>query len=463
MIEGKLKVKKNFLFMSFTLFLRLFTNVIIFIILARLWSVGDFGKFMYAFTLSTLFVLIVDYGFSLKLVKDISLNTEKANQLLGKSFWSKVWLSIIAVIFFLGLSKILFDDFYTFILSLILLLTAIINSFSIHFILPFRALNRFEIETKASLIHSVIFVLCMAILLFFDPSLLQTAIAFFLIRIINLGISLSFTKRFLGLFFKHIKGSWKYLISNSPFAIHLILGTLYFQIDTILIQRFLGNEEVGYYQAAMRFIIGSLTLMDALSQASLPKISRSFMSHKELINLSKSINEKAIMLGSTITLFLAYFNLEIIYFFYDVDFSESVQILWLLSIVVFLRYLTTIYGVIITVIDKQKIRALISLIALILSVLFNVIFIPIMGIKGAILSLILTSSLILLLYILISYMTIKDCLLSKKYFSILIITVFGWGLTCFNVNLEIRIIIILILSCFYLGVLLKKRTKEGYY
>ncbi|WP_063254840.1 oligosaccharide flippase family protein [Neobacillus niacini] len=456
-------MKRNFIFMCFTLFLRLFTNMLLFILLARVWSVEDFGKFMYCFTISNLLILLIDYGFPLKLVKDISINIKNINHIFITSIWSKLWLTIVALLLFLFGSRYLFDDDYTFYVALILVFSAILNSFTIHFTLPHRALNKFEVETKLSFSNSCMFFIVFSVLLFFTPSILEVAFAYLFIRLTNLINSIITVKKHLKLKFnllRKIKGSLKYIISNSTFAIHLILGSLYFQIDTMLIQKLLGNEQVAYYQAPMRLIMGSLILMQAISNSSLPLISKLSEDNNKLIEFSKSVNEKALGLGGLITIVFSLFSEEVINFFYGYSYATSATIFGMLSIVVFLRYFTTIYGVVITVINKQTMRALIAAIALILSVLFNLIFISMIGIYGAVLSLILTTLLILCFYIILVNKAFGDHLFSNGG-NIIIVLV---GICCIlpyftNLNFYLKVSIVIIYLSVVIFVLGKDKVR----
>ena len=48
------------------------------------------------------------------------------------------------------------------------------------------------------------------------------------------------------------------LSKGFPYAVHLFVGTLFLQVDTLVIQQVMGASAVGLYQGGMRLLFGAL-------------------------------------------------------------------------------------------------------------------------------------------------------------------------------------------------------------
>ena len=67
----------NFIHMTASTAIRSLSKVVILFLIARLWGPEIFGSFMYSYILSSILALVMDYGNSLSLVKNVSQNTNK--------------------------------------------------------------------------------------------------------------------------------------------------------------------------------------------------------------------------------------------------------------------------------------------------------------------------------------------------------------------------------------------------
>ena len=67
----------NILFSTISVFSRLISGFVIIFILTKSLTINDFGVFSYSLVFASILVLIVDYGYSIKLVKDIARTKNK--------------------------------------------------------------------------------------------------------------------------------------------------------------------------------------------------------------------------------------------------------------------------------------------------------------------------------------------------------------------------------------------------
>jgi O-antigen/teichoic acid export membrane protein len=403
-------------FMLSSISARLISNILIFFLIGRFWDVENFGYFMYMFTVTTLLVLIVDYGFALKLVKDISKTPENVQQLTLDSLNAKILLTMLVGI--LGIVSFLFLDnkgvpFF------VLLIAAIFNSYSTFFCLPLRALHYFRSEAKTSIISNTLLVIIVIIFLVLGYKELLISFCFLLVRLINLILVIREYHKLIGkivwsLLSVNFKRQIKILKSNFPYAIHVTVGTIYLQIDTLIIHIFLGDEGVGYYQAASRFLIGGLILSEVLTNVYIPRLSKVSDKRKELISLGIRMTRHMILVGviGTILMFgLSNWLVEVVY---GTKYSKVEMLLKLFAILLFLRYIGASYGAVLTITNKQKIRVIAVSSALIFNILLNFCLIPKLGLIGGVLSAIISNVLLNILYLYFNWGMINNLLLSTR-------------------------------------------------
>jgi O-antigen/teichoic acid export membrane protein len=393
---------KDSLYMLLSVILKLATTIIIFMVLAREWGVSEFGLFTYIFTLTSLLALLVDYGFALKLVKDISKTPQKIKYIVSEALCSKIILSLMVIILSC-IWMVLFPADRLFLkLYWLLLFAAIFFSFSQFFLLPFRALNKFKEETKVSLQSNLLYLIIVFILIWNNAGQILVAIGFLVSRVISLFLSYKVYKKNLGnitLNLKFIKPSFNLLKSNFPYAIHLAIGTLYVHVDTIIIHYFLGNEAVGKYQAALRIIIGAQIFAEVLTNVYLPKLSKLSDHNDKLIALGKNMTRQLLIIGALVAVVLIGISEKIIVLFYGYEYLGAAELLTLFSFILLVKYINASYGAILTISNKQSVRALFALFSLLANIILSFCLIPIFYINGSIYSAIITNVILMFLYI----------------------------------------------------------------
>src|SRR6266852_2655435 len=92
------RIKRNSLFVLLSQLIRLFTNALLFVGVARFYGPIGFGQFTAAHTLSTIFLLLSEYGFDTLLVTEIAHDRERAPQIVGTYFSVKVILAVVSTL-----------------------------------------------------------------------------------------------------------------------------------------------------------------------------------------------------------------------------------------------------------------------------------------------------------------------------------------------------------------------------
>ncbi|TYR78850.1 oligosaccharide flippase family protein [Priestia megaterium] len=410
---------KSSAFMLVSLTARLITNIGVFFLLANFWDIQTFGEFMYYFTLTTLVVLFIDYGFSLKLVKDISKYPDKIHSLVSQAFICKLFLTLVLIL----IQFIFIQVINNYLLFMILLVGAIFNSFGLFFCLPFRAINDFKTESIITLISNLLLAFLILTLVIVGSGSLTIALAFFIGRVVFFSVSIkSYIKKIgnLKINFGFVKYSTvsSGLISNFPYALHFAAGTIYLQIDTMIIHGYLGNEGVGIYQASVRILMGALILNEVLTNVTLPKLSKS---EEGLKGLNININRVFLLIGCIISVILFVFAEQIVMLLYGPDYSLVINLLKLSALLLLIKYMGGLYGLLLTVSNKQNVRVIAVLVSIVINILLNIIFIPMMGVEGAVIAAIISSTILNIIYMAVNFYIYKSVFITKRYFYLLLV------------------------------------------
>ena len=181
------------------------------------------------------------------------------------------------------------------------------------------------------------------------------------------------------------KDTAKSLFSISKYyIISSMMVTIFSQTDTIMIKNIVGNEENGFYSAALTCANASNFVFLAIIDSFRPLISEnkkiSEDKYQNSIVRLYSIVFYLALLQSLAFLFVAPLVVSVLY---GKAYSASIPILRTVTWFTAFAYMGTVRNIWILVEDKQKILWIINLCGALSNVLLNAILIPIMGALGA--------------------------------------------------------------------------------
>lgn len=378
---------KKSMFVSLSQLIRLVTNVLIFVGIARLYGPEEYGQFTFAFTLATIFIVVADFGFDVLLTTEVAKSRDNVVQIVNKFFSMKILFTFLSTTFMLLIPS--FQNFSTGSRNLIyiLVLYMIFTTFTNFFSALFRGFERFEYETKISFISNLILLSLLILLGLLKVNLFFLMISFVIARFVGLLISIIKSKRLLGeAFIKLDFTGWKITISSVlVYGIHFLFGNLYFQLDTILLGFIRGDQEVGIYQAAFKIMLMLLLIPEVAISTILPMLSKVFVNNTELWkNIGRLLFKIIFFIALPVSVVL-YFNSEIIIMivFGKEGFNEAIPVLQIFSLVVFLRFSVEPFALMLTTANRQRIRMYVVITATILNLIINSMVIPYYGIIGA--------------------------------------------------------------------------------
>jgi O-antigen/teichoic acid export membrane protein len=378
---------KKSLFVSLSQLIRLFTNVFIFVGIARLYGPEEYGQFTIAYTLATIFIVVADFGFDVLLTTEVAKHRDDIVNIGRKFFSMKILFTLLSTTLMLlipafrafspGSRNIIF----------ILVLYMIFTTFTNFFNAIFRGYERFEYETKISFITNLILLSLLILLGSLKVELHFLMISFVIARFVGLIISIIFSRKLVGADFLKLDFSeWRIaLTSVLIYGIHFLFGNLYFQLDTILIGLIRGDQDAGIYQAAFKIMLMLLLIPEIAISTILPMLTKVFVNNRELWrNIGRLLFKILFFIAIPVAAVLYFYSDKIIQIvFGDKGFNEAIPVLQIFSFVVLLRFSLEPFALMLTTANRQMIRMYVVITATILNLIFNSIVIPYYGIIGA--------------------------------------------------------------------------------
>ena len=208
--------------------------------------------------------------------------------------------------------------------------------------------------------------------------------------------------------FRHVKslfiyGFWIFLISTG--------STVFAYSDTIFIDYFMTNGDVGIYRVAFQFTTVAIFIASAIALSLTPKISNWSANNqweKIALPVSRGITFALILAVPVFTGGLLLAD-KLLYYFYGADFAEGATACTILLLVQVISVFITLLGVALTASDHARQSFYATASAALINIILNCLLIPILGINGAALATLISYSVnaILIAYFLKRYITVK--------------------------------------------------------
>jgi O-antigen/teichoic acid export membrane protein len=375
-------ISKNIFWSTIAAGLQIYTGGIVFILMARMMSIDNFGLLSFGFSLGTLLSTCLDFGQSLMIMKDYLQEKFDTNRYVLNSMAQKVLLILIFCPAFLLYLFAFYDDQWLYIGALFIIF-AIITAFVLYLQAILRVQNRFRNST-----YSVgVYAFCITLVVGWYYLGRFTTVQFVALMIISKFIQLIVSAYMCREIFRK---NWfslpiqKYILKNSwSFGAHFIFGTFYFTIDTQIIALLLEARDVALYQAVFRIIYIFLIVSDIASNVLLPYLSSKYALKENIGRLSANILYFLLVVGSGLFLAFTSFHKEIITILYTDEYAQAFILVIPLSLVILLRTSASIYGSLLTISNNQINRVKVVFVSMMLSIALNFIFIPVAGILAA--------------------------------------------------------------------------------
>jgi O-antigen/teichoic acid export membrane protein len=365
------------------------------ILLANYLNTQLFGKYTYTFAFASLFIPFCDFGMDTYIIRQVARDSsDRIGATINSVFKGKTIFTISTFII-ASIASLLMESFSPEYAGLILLVGIVTFSrtYWTTFSSVFRAINQFIYDVVIySFTRIGEFIVVMTTILFHrDMYFLLFNLA--IVNLASIGITfVVLNRRFIKLAFNStLNDVRKSLRGGLPFALSIIFTAIYFNLDTVLVKKFINESAAGIYRASYNLILPMMMVTTSLTGAVFPYVSQNFKTHAD--DVRNIVRESVIYLlmialpGATVGAFLAK---DVILWLYSPGYLESstslMILVWFLPIV----YLTNLFGNVLGAIDDQPYVLKVAIVNVLFNLIANIILIPIYAQNGAAVVIVLT-------------------------------------------------------------------------
>ncbi len=348
-------LKKNLSLMGVTAAFRLGAGLLTFSVVARLLGPESFGVLMLWLSVSALITIITNYGLTPYVLREMGANPGSAEVIINEGITGKLFLTAIVIVLSVGGAWYFGIDHKQVFFSL--LLAAVADCFSEFLNAGFRARNRFDVETKiatvAALTHASI--VCGSVYL--SPTMETAAMAYAASRLVVLAITVpAVAKCFAMPQLAGFHAAFARLRNTVSYAVDFGFQNLFGQIDSIVLNSFVGPVAVGLHQAGMRIFLGGAQVAPILANVFLPRASASTQSKAGFSRESRRVQFVFLGFGAAFGLALAVLAQPLVSLIFGQGYRALIPLLPLFGLLFFLRFAAGAWGLILTAAGQQSYR-----------------------------------------------------------------------------------------------------------
>jgi PST family polysaccharide transporter len=340
----------NFISLSLLQFIGYFSPLITFPYLARVIGVEGFGKLAFASSVVVYFDTFADFGFNYTAVRDIAKkrdDVEEVSRIFSIVMTAKFLLFLLSVFIF----AILIYSIPVFYENRLLFWITFM-SIPGRILFPdwlFQAFEKMKYITILNLVSKLLFISLIFVVIKKEEDFIYQPLLVLLGNLVSGIISIYFIRKMFKVkyTFPAMNDVFKSIKEGKDMFISLFLPNLYTNFSVTLLGFYGGSFVTGIFSSGKKFIDLAEQVLGVLSRTFFPFLSRRIDKHDVYVKISASIS---IFFG--IVLFLGAELLVKI--FYTNEFTESVNVIRIMSIAPFFLFLMNTYGTNYLVIMKKE-------------------------------------------------------------------------------------------------------------
>lgn len=309
-----------------------------------------FGLTQYAISLITYFQFFTDYGFNLSATRELAIcrdDNQKISQIFSSVMFIKLCLCILSFIILLLIVMFIpkfNEDSYVYILTF-----GMVIGYMLFPTWLFQGLEYMRYTSILNIIGKIVFTVLIFIFIHDTTDYmlvpLINSLGYILVGIF--GIYIALTKFNIKITIPSIRDIKYHLREGWYVFISTIAINMYTTTNTFLLGLLTNNTLVGYYSIAEKIILAVNGLLNPISQALYPFISRTVKTDDKTrsIEFIRKITKIMTLVGIVLSAGLFIFAKPIILLLFGQSYVNSVIILQIISIVPLAVSLSTVFGV----------------------------------------------------------------------------------------------------------------------
>lgn len=362
------------------------------ILTARYLGPSNYGLINYATAYVTFFTSLCTLGINSVIIKNFIDYPEEQGKTVGTTLILRGVSSILSSIMIVGIVSIVDKGE-----PITILVTALCSCSLIFHVFDtlnywFQARYESKVSAKAGLIAYIITAIYKILLLIFQKDVQWFAFATSVDYIfVAIFLFESYKKNGGPKFGFSLKKAKELLSSSYHYILSGMMVAIYGQTDKLMLKQMLGEAEVGYYSLATSLNYMWVFVLQAIIDSMYPTIIRSYNENKKLFERkNKQLYAIVIYVSIFVALIFMIFGEFGISLLYGKEYLPAAIPLKIIVWYTIFSYLGVARNAWIVCENKQKYLKYMYMIAALLNIILNSVFIPIMGTSGAALASLIT-------------------------------------------------------------------------
>lgn len=385
-----MSITKNTAFITLAYIGQKVISFVYFTIIARQIGAENTGKYFFALSFTTIFVVFIDLGLTQVLIRESARFKDKTANYFSTVLSAKLffafftYLATIIAINLLGYSE---ETKHLVYLSAV---TMVFDSLHLSIYGVIRAIGSLKYEAIGIIASQFITLALGSVFLYLDLPLIYLIAAFTIPSFLNVCYaSLVMSKKYGIRLNLHLdKNDLKlFLRLAAPFALAAIFARIYSYIDSVLLSKMMGDSAVGWYSIAYKITFAFQFIPMALTASIYPRFSEYFLQDKESL---ASVFERSLkylwIVVFPIAIGIAILARDIVLSIYSTDYFNSILPLQILILGLIFSFVSFPIGAFLNATNRQTTQTIIVFCVLVLNVVLNIILIPQYGVIGAAIS-----------------------------------------------------------------------------
>ncbi|MBE6500181.1 MAG: flippase [Methanobrevibacter thaueri] len=403
------QVKTIFKNMSWLLISQIIASVCGFIwtvLIARYLGVNEYGVLGFAISLTGILAITADLGIYTHIVRHIATDYDSAPKYLGNIIPFKCLLAIGTFILTTIILIVLKSNELTITVSLLFTIEMIIKSFINLLNGSFQAFEEGKYQGIGNSLLNLLLLIFILIAIFTDLGIYGISISYILANIIALiYLYYSFTDNIVKPKFEFDKTFCRnILIASLPFTATIILYSIYYSIDVVMLNQLVGDYATGIYNATYKLISVLTVFYSVYSSVVYPVMSKLFKNDKKLLIVSFEKSLKYLMLVMVpLAVATMYYSSDLIFLIYGHEYDAASSALSILIWTVCLLFVNGVCNNLLNASYKEVTITKIYAIAAVFNVVLNFFLIPHYSYNGAAVATVLSDLLIMTIQLYVVY------------------------------------------------------------
>lgn len=380
-------VAQNTSFLTAASVLQKIISFAYFIFIASKIGVLNTGSYTFAISITTVFIVLADFGFTQVLTREASKFPEKSQHYFDTVISSKILFGIGAYVLVILFANVLNYAPQLKLFIYISGVTMFFDNLQTGFLSIFRANKNLKYESVVVIAVQAANLLIGTAAVFLKAPLGWLIAAYTIPSILIVFVSAFYVNRTYGVRYHFVIDRAvlrQFAIFGFPFAVAAFLGRLYSYSDSILISKLLTAENLGWWVVPYKIAYAFQFVPTALSASVYPVFSSLTISAPDKIGeLFVKAWKYLFVIVFPLSFGLIALASPVVIHFFGHNYEQSIPVLRISMLSLIFSYLAIITGALLNATNHQKTQTGLIATALISNIALNLLLIPSFGIVGA--------------------------------------------------------------------------------